>query len=316
MEVTYSFTSFFLTYFFIFVLFGPYSSLGVDESLQPKKKREVQCADGMYQHGTINCCLCAIGQHLKEDCTASNPQDTQCELCEPGTFNNYPNQNRNCQGCTSCSHHNANLEEETACTRARDATCRCKARHYCISAKDQDCKLCSSCTECGIEGVKVACTSTNDTVCNANLKERTHVWTVVVVVFVVAAAIVIGLCIRRTRKQRRSNQPSLSKPVTSDTEMETMGMPYTDPSRHLPAIAEQLGWTTMSNVALRSGMNPVAVDSCKLNHPHDSQEQTQHLLRMFVQEQGKNAMNTLIQILHNMRQNDNAQKVRTILSQN
>ncbi|XP_077350996.1 tumor necrosis factor receptor superfamily member 6 isoform X2 [Festucalex cinctus] len=306
MKATYSFSSSFLTCFFILVLFGSCSSLGVDGSLQTQKKREVQCADGMYQHDTRICCLCAIGQRLKEHCTAAHPQDTQCELCEPGTFNSHPNQNRNCQRCTSCSHRNANLGVETACTRARDATCRCDAHHYCISAKDQDCKLCSSCTECGTEGVKVACTATNDTVCNDKLEERSYAWAVVAVVCAVVATIVIGLCIRRNGKKRRGQQ---QRPIqsTSDTmEMQPINIPYT--SRHLPAIVEQLGWTTMSKVAIWSGMNPVIVESCQLNHPHDSQEQTLQLLKTFVQEKGKDAMDNLIQILHDIKQKDKAQK--------
>ncbi|XP_019747298.1 tumor necrosis factor receptor superfamily member 6-like isoform X2 [Hippocampus comes] len=307
MRTSYSFFASSLTRFSILVLFGSHLSLGVDASSRLQKKREVLCADGLYQHDSITCCLCAIGQRLKKHCTAASPQDTQCELCEPGLYNSHPNQDSNCKRCTSCSHQNANLEVESACTRARDTKCRCKAHHYCISANDQDCKLCSSCTECGLEGVKVACTATNDTVCNDKLKVRSHVWIAVAVACAAVTIIVIGVCFRRNRKQRRNNQQSSNNPATVRLEME----PINNPSRHLPAIAKDLGWKTMVEVAMRSGMNPVRIDGCKIDNPHDSEERTLQLLRMWTQEQGMDAMKNLIQILHDIKQKGKAQKVKT-----
>uniref|UniRef100_A0A3Q3DXM3 Tumor necrosis factor receptor superfamily member 6 n=1 Tax=Hippocampus comes TaxID=109280 RepID=A0A3Q3DXM3_HIPCM len=246
--------------------------------------------DGLYQHDSITCCLCAIGQRLKKHCTAASPQDTQCELCEPGLYNSHPNQDSNCKRCTSCSHQNANLEVESACTRARDTKCRCKAHHYCISANDQDCKLCSSCTECGLEGVKVACTATNDTVCNDKLK----VWYGLLTLSVLQSI------------HRLCHEP---RPLSFLSSLTLV--PYTDPSRHLPAIAKDLGWKTMVEVAMRSGMNPVRIDGCKIDNPHDSEERTLQLLRMWTQEQGMDAMKNLIQILHDIKQKGKAQKVKT-----
>lgn len=71
----------------------------------------------------------------------------------------------------------------------------------------------------------------------------------------------------------------------------------------------------MVNVAMRSGMNPVTIDSCKLDNPHDSEERTLQLLRKWTEYQGKDAMKNLIQILHNVRENDKAQKVKIIVFQ-
>ncbi|XP_061545963.1 tumor necrosis factor receptor superfamily member 6-like isoform X2 [Phycodurus eques] len=276
----------FLTCFFILLLFDSYSTLGVRASLllrSPKKREAQQCPDGLYHHGTIACCLCAIGQRLEQHCLAGSPDKTECDQCESGTYNSHPNQDRNCQRCTSCSHTNANLEVETLCTVARDTKCRCKTHHYCISANDQDCKLCSPCTECGMEGIKVACTATNDTVCNAQL-------------------------------ERRSNRQSSNNPTTFEVEMQSISLPDTDPIRHLPAVAEVLGWTTMANVARRSGMSPIVIDSCELDYPRNSQEQTLQLLRKWVEEQGMDAMKKLIQTLTNIKQNYTAQRVLAVLS--
>ncbi|XP_051935865.1 tumor necrosis factor receptor superfamily member 6-like isoform X2 [Hippocampus zosterae] len=316
MKTSYSFVSSSLTRFSILVLFGSHLSLGVDASSRLQKKREVLCADGLYQHDSITCCLCAIGQRLKKHCTAASPQDTQCEPCEPGLYNSHPNQDNNCKRCTSCSHQNANLEVESACTRARDTKCRCKAHHYCISADDQDCKLCSSCTECGLEGVKVACTATNDTVCNDKLKVRTRVWIAVAIACAaVTIIIIIGVSFRRSRKHRRNHQRSSNNPATMGLVRPLGPIPCTDPSRHLPAIAEELGWKTMVNVATRSGINMVTIDSCRLDHPHDSEERTLQLLRKWTEYQGMDAMENLIQILHDIRQNYKAQKVKSIVFQ-
>ncbi|XP_061644999.1 tumor necrosis factor receptor superfamily member 6 isoform X2 [Phyllopteryx taeniolatus] len=304
----------FLTCFFILVLFDSSSTLGVRASLllRSQKKREAQqCPDGLYQHGTIACCLCAIGQRLEQHCPAGSPEETECDQCESGTYNSHPNQDRNCQRCTSCSHPNANLEVETPCTVASDTKCRCKTHHYCISANDQDCKLCSPCTECGMEGIKVACTATNDTVCNAKLEGRNHVWTGVAVACVLVVIILV-LSIQRNRKNRRSNRQSSNNPTTFEVEMQSFS--HTDPIRHLPAVAEVLGWTTMADVAIRSGMNPNIIDSLELDYPRNSQEQTLQLLRMWVEEQGMDAMKKLIQILRNIKKNYKAQNVLDVLS--
>ncbi|XP_061693872.1 tumor necrosis factor receptor superfamily member 6 [Syngnathoides biaculeatus] len=310
-----SYSCTFVTCFFILVLFGCYSSLGVRRPslLRSQKKREAQqCADGLYQHGESACCLCAIGQHLTDHCPAGSPEKTQCDLCESGTYSSHPNHNSNCQRCTSCSHPNTNLEVETPCTVARDTKCRCKAHHYCISANEQVCKLCSPCAECGMYGIKVACTATNDTVCNA--KARNHIPAIVAICCVVPVLFVICLRTWKNRKQRQSSQKSSYNPTTFEMEMQPSSIPPTDPFRHVPAIAEVLGWKTMADVAIRSGMNPVALENCERDHPRDSQERTVQLLRDWVQEQGMDAMKNLITILRNSKQNYKVQKVSAILS--
>ncbi|XP_057705137.1 tumor necrosis factor receptor superfamily member 6 isoform X2 [Corythoichthys intestinalis] len=282
-------------------------------SLLSKMKREVQCADGMYQHDKTTCCLCAIGQRLKEHCTAASPKDTQCEQCEPGTYNSQPNQDKSCKRCTSCSHKNAALEVETTCTRGRDTKCRCKANHYCISVGTKGCTTCSPCTECGLEGVRVACNATHDTVCNAKLERRAYVYTGVAVAL---AIIVVAVFIYRNRKLKHCKQQFSRNSATVEfnrEQMEPFNIPQTDPLPYLPAIAEVIGWKTMTRVAYKSGMNHVTIENCELDQQHDSQERTLQLLRIWVEQQGMDAMKTLVQILHDKHKYQ-AQKVSHILS--
>ncbi|XP_077469331.1 tumor necrosis factor receptor superfamily member 6 [Stigmatopora argus] len=310
----YSLTS--LTYFFYIVTFGSGSSLDevqMQESLLPKMKRDVQCADGVYQHGTITCCLCGVGQRLKEHCTAASSQDTQCERCEPGTYNSRANQDKSCKRCTSCSHENVGLEVETNCTRGGDTKCRCKANHYCIVANNKGCTMCSPCTWCGLEGVKVACNSSNDTVCNAKLERRTYAFTGVACALF---ALVVTALIWRNKKPKFSNGKSsvqIQSPATNEFEMEPIYILVGDPMQHVPAIVEVLGWKTMKDVAHKSGTNAIVIENCELDYPNDAQERTRRLLTIWVEGQGMGAMKTLVQILGDSNKYT-AEKVSRILS--
>ncbi|XP_054655630.1 tumor necrosis factor receptor superfamily member 6-like [Dunckerocampus dactyliophorus] len=274
---------------------------------------EDECVDGLYRHGTSTCCLCAAGQRLLKHCTSASPHNGRCEPCEPNTYRSSPNQQSTCERCTSCSHPNANLEVDMACSRASDTKCRCKAHHYCISASDQGCKLCSPCGECGTEGIKVACTATNNTVCPNKLEARSRVWAGVACAAAVLTVVV--LCCWRKRKQRLSNLQTSSAPNSSKTlEMDLLSFNTVDPWRHLGDIADVLGWKTMSSVAMRNGMSPVVIEACTLDHPHDCQEQTLQLLKKWTEQQGRDAMKNLIQTLNTIKQRDKAQKVKDVLS--
>nr|XP_057914962.1 tumor necrosis factor receptor superfamily member 6-like [Doryrhamphus excisus] len=249
---------------------------------------------------------------LQKHCTSASPHDGSCEPCEPNTYRSSPNQQRTCERCTSCSHPNANLEVDTACSRASDTKCRCKAHHYCISASDEGCKLCSRCEECGPQGVRVSCTATNNTVCHDPVEARSHVWAGLACGAVLLTAVV--LCCWR-KKKRLSNQQTSSAPNSSKTlEMDLQSLNTTDTWCHLPDIADVLGWKTMSGVAMRSGMNPVFIEACLQDHPGDCQEQTLQLLMRWTEQRGKDAMTDLLHSLRGTKHRDKAQKVQAILS--
>ncbi|XP_061843705.1 tumor necrosis factor receptor superfamily member 6 [Nerophis lumbriciformis] len=282
--------------------------------------QDSQCADGVYQHGKTTCCLCAAGQRLKKDCTSASPLDRKCEVCEPNTFRSSPNQQKTCERCTSCSHPNAYLEVDTACTRASDTKCRCKARHYCTSLSDRGCNLCHPCRECGAEGVKVACAAAHDTVCNDILNARRHLGTgLAAAVFLLG----VGLCWvgarKRLSKNRTPTDPNGNETEENDPNSDTTEenvlqlLLDKDPSPYLPEIAGVVGWKTMRHVAMTSGMSDVAIEACELNFPNDSEERTLQLLRKWVQGQGRDAMKNLVETLEKINHMVTKQKVVNIL---
>ncbi|XP_021436181.2 tumor necrosis factor receptor superfamily member 6 isoform X1 [Oncorhynchus mykiss] len=129
-----------------------------------RTKRQ-SCQDGTYQHEGMACCLCAAGQHLESHCSVS-PEDGTCVYCEENrTYNSDPNSLDSCEPCTSCD-SKANLEVEDRCTIFKDSVCRCQQGHYCNKGKEH-CRACYPCTICSEEGIKVACSATNNTICHA-----------------------------------------------------------------------------------------------------------------------------------------------------
>lgn len=87
-----------------------------------------------------------------------------------------------------------------------------------------------------------------------------------------------------------------------------------DLSPHLSDIAGVLGWKDMKDVAMRSNITNVTIDSCKQNHPSDSQEQTLELLTIWVEAQGRKASHNLIEILTKNGKKGKAESVTDILS--
>ncbi|XP_061767788.1 tumor necrosis factor receptor superfamily member 6 isoform X2 [Nerophis ophidion] len=283
---------------------------------------EAQCVDGVYQHDTTTCCLCAAGQRLEKHCTSASPGDGQCELCEPNTFRSSPNQQKTCERCTSCSHPNAYLEVDSACTRASDTKCRCQAGHFCTSLSDPGCKLCHPCRECGAEGIKVACGAAHDTVCNDLLEAsvRTHYGAGFAAAVFIVGGLLFWLGTRKVLSKKRTltdpngNETEENDPDSDKTEENVLQhLSDTDPLPHLPDIAGVVGWKTMRRVAIQSGMNPVAIEDCELNSPNDAEERTLHLLRKWVELQGKDAMKNLVETLGKTQHNNTKQKVVNIL---
>ncbi|KAL3050434.1 hypothetical protein OYC64_012463 [Pagothenia borchgrevinki] len=247
-----------------------------------------QCVDGTYEHEGVTCCLCGAGTYLESHCTTTQPG--KCTSCRERTYSSHPHNQESCEPCTSCSHRNANLEENVSCTRARDAMCQCKKDHFCSSK--ETCILCYPCKEC-TEGVKVSCTATNNTVCSEKTEGGTNTGLIVGLI-VPIVLILLGLLVFfwiRKRKQeekeernRRLEDPSLKEPLLDCD---------------LPDIAEIIGWTDMKDVATRSGMLDTAIENCRLNHVGDAREQTLELLQEFVKKEGSQASTTLIQTLQN-----------------
>lgn len=271
------------------------------------------CADGTYQHEGKNCCLCAAGQKVKTHCTA-NQQYGECEHCEPGiTYNDGPNSQETCQPCTSCSQINANLEEESPCTPARDRKCRCKSGFFC-NKDGGSCKICHACTPCEY-GVSKECTPTNDTECNEKSEgsDASIIGSVLGVLVVLVVAGAGGFLIWKKRKtMRREPDPAPIDDPEPSVEIPLIKAENLQPL--LPDIAEELGWTDMRAVAQRSGMTQAKIDACVYDYPHNSQEQTYQLLVKYVDERGRSASKDLLQALERSGSKRKAEKIREILT--
>ncbi|KAG8000168.1 hypothetical protein GBF38_002349, partial [Nibea albiflora] len=79
-------------------------------------------------------------------------------------------------------------------------------------------------------------------------------------------------------------------------------------------IAKEIGWKDMKGVAIRSKMPTTAIEACQLNHPGDAEEQTNELLKNWVESQGKEASQNLVRILLRNGQKRKAERVRDILA--
>uniref|UniRef100_A0A3B5KKI7 Uncharacterized protein n=1 Tax=Takifugu rubripes TaxID=31033 RepID=A0A3B5KKI7_TAKRU len=230
-----------------------------------------QCVDGTYKHDGRDCCLCAAGLYLVEHCTKTLEYG-KCEACKVDTYSSEPTSQMSCEPCRSCSQPNDNLEEDEPCTPARNRKCRCRKDHYC-SSKLEICRLCNPCSICEPEGIKVACTANNDTVCN----ER-------------APGIVLNFVVIIFR-------------FFSEVELYP----------HLPDIAAIIGWKDMKDIAIASGIREVTIENVQLNHQNDHEEQTQELLNHFRQMHSQEAAKKLIELLKTKGKNDKAVRVESLL---
>ncbi|KAM9804152.1 tumor necrosis factor receptor superfamily member 6 [Neosynchiropus ocellatus] len=275
-----------------------------------------ECADGSYETDGKTCCLCAAGQRLMSHCTKT-PADRKCDFCQPGQFNPHPNNEPNCRRCRSCSHHNENLEVDTSCTIARDATCRCQQDHFCRTKTEETCLLCHPCTECGSEGIKHPCTGSNNTVCNDKIEGKSYTPVIVAVVLVpVAVAVAFAIwCFLRKRRQPSGWDPVSQNPEsTSPHEMEMAQIKNVDLGKHMPDIVEILGWSDMKEIATRSRLPQTTIDFCFENHRGNAREQTHELLQEWVENMGKAASQHLIQTLEKMNRKAKVQKIKVLLS--
>ncbi|XP_040905927.1 tumor necrosis factor receptor superfamily member 6 [Toxotes jaculatrix] len=293
----------FSAWILVFLSLSPHVSLAPTSSqIDGNATLSQVCADGTYQHEGNTCCLCGAGQRLERHCTVKQ-YDEVCKPCDAGTYISQPNSQQHCEPCTSCDHPNANLEVAEACTAARNTKCRCKEDHYCSSGTET-CRICHPCEKCDAEGVKVACTATNNTVCNDKTEGENSLTGITIAVIVVLVALGVGLyCLWRRFRQAAPEHGA------ENGELE----PLKDIEAHMPEIAEVLGWKNMRDIALRGGISQTVIETCKQNHPNDGEEQTLQLLMRWVEQQGSDASKTLVQMLQDRGKMQAAEKVRNIL---
>ncbi|XP_055083224.1 tumor necrosis factor receptor superfamily member 6 isoform X2 [Periophthalmus magnuspinnatus] len=242
-----------------------------------RRLRRQSCLNGTYEYMGLTCCKCAAGSKVEEHCTSQT--QTRCEPCEPGKqYQSHANELKTCESCTSCGHPSANLEVDRQCTPLVDSTCKCKENHYCSSGTTP-CKICEPCQLCDSEGIKVACSATNNTICNDKSKEHKN--------------------IQNDREDTRGPEENMSL-------LERLGP-------HIPEIAEVITWKNMRNLAMKSGIHASKIESCEQDHQNSSTERTIALMRIWEEKESWAASEKLVQFLKQTYQNSKAEEVLTIL---
>lgn len=284
--------------------------------VEPKLvRRQANCQDGEYEHDGRKCCLCPAGTKVTKHCTGDQAQPP-CEPCPTGQFQSHANQEMKCEECTACENNpNANLVVDKRCTVYTDSTCKCKANHYCPSARTP-CRICEPCKECGPEGEKVACSATNNTICNDKLQGSSPLGVIlgVIIPLVVLGIAVVLYCCWKKRKEdtiseSRHEDPAEVMPLSlvAEPELPERLTPY------IPDIAELIGWITMRNLAMRSNIPRGTIESCEARHPNNNVENTIALLMIWEEKEGKDAAHKLINYLKETNQKTTADDVQKIL---
>ncbi|XP_035519231.1 tumor necrosis factor receptor superfamily member 6 [Morone saxatilis] len=271
-----------------------------------------QCTDGTYNYKGKDCCRCGAGWHVVKHCNASL-QRGECKECDHETYNSDPNGQTSCEPCTSCSHGNDNLEVVEPCTPARDTKCGCKEGHYC-NTPEEICRLCQACETCGgPENIKEPCTNRTNTVCKEKSEGGNISIPGIIVGVIIAIVVVVAVVfIWKKRPFSRQRQGQVPNGNTHDVEMQPLY--EVDLQPRLPDIAEALGWKDMKEVAIRSNIPMTVIDSCQLDIPGDSKEQTLKLLLNWVESQGSDAAKNLLEILQRSGKRRKAERVKEILS--
>ncbi len=70
----------------------------------------------------------------------------------------------------------------------------------------------------------------------------------------------------------------------------------------------------MHRIAMRTHIPQTVIESVKLNHPNDAEEQTLELLTKWTEKQGMKGGRKLVEILHDIGKKGKASKVTEILT--
>nr|KAF6343790.1 hypothetical protein mPipKuh1_017806 [Pipistrellus kuhlii] len=119
------------------------------------------CGPGEYQSAWHCCLCCPPGHYVEEPCSSPHTQ-SECVVCDTGTYMEHANSLRSCLLCATCR---TDQEMVSDCTPTQDRQCQCKpGEYYCDS--EHCLEGCYPCTRCP-EGKVVlqACNATADTRC-------------------------------------------------------------------------------------------------------------------------------------------------------
>ncbi|XP_077984112.1 uncharacterized protein LOC144438809 [Glandiceps talaboti] len=109
---------------------------------------QTECSTG-YRTTDVNgtpscqpCSKCRPGTRVSRECNEYH--DTQCQVCEEGTYSHNWSRSRVCRYCTNCPPH---LNTVRKCTKTNNAKCAKNCDHgYFRNELTDECDKCSSCT--------------------------------------------------------------------------------------------------------------------------------------------------------------------------
>ncbi|XP_006862823.1 PREDICTED: tumor necrosis factor receptor superfamily member 1A [Chrysochloris asiatica] len=151
-------------------LMGIYPSgvIGLVPHLGDREKRDHHCPQGKYPHhqnNSICCTKCHKGTYRYDDCPGPG-LDTDCRVCESGTYIALENHLEQCFSCSTCRKEMDQVEV-SSCTVFQDTVCGCKKNQYqrFLSTTLFQCLNCSLC----LNGTVLRpCQKTEDTVCTCH----------------------------------------------------------------------------------------------------------------------------------------------------
>ncbi|ROJ78901.1 Tumor necrosis factor receptor superfamily member 6 [Anabarilius grahami] len=310
------------------------------------RRRSADCTYGTYQHDGKTCCFCPRGYRVLSHCTATDRNDTECQLCDNGSYMDHPNSDLSCQPCTICN-SNANMKVKAKCSEYSNTVCGCLEDHYCD--KGDHCQICKPCGNLIIivtviiiiqiiaEGLEIAepaqysvfsllssclskrcenevktkCTETNNTVCGDATPKSSKTTAIVVPILVIIIIIIVVVVLFIIYKRRQETD----KPMPKEEEKPLQGVDVdVDINEYLPEIGEHLSWKVMKRVAQHSGMTTATIDNHEISYPTDPRQQTDGLLRDWYQTQGLyKAYPALIKSLCAIKQRRTADEIKQIV---
>ncbi|XP_072334752.1 tumor necrosis factor receptor superfamily member 3-like [Scyliorhinus torazame] len=121
-----------------------------------------------YEKSTERCCSkCPPGTFKVKSC--SNDQDTQCELCRPGSYTEVWNFISGCLSCRGLCKAELGLIQLQECTATTKRKCVCGPGTYCKSKVDESDTTCSHCVQHSScppgQGVRISGNYNANTVC-------------------------------------------------------------------------------------------------------------------------------------------------------
>ncbi|KAM4819797.1 LOW QUALITY PROTEIN: tumor necrosis factor receptor superfamily member 1A [Thomomys bottae] len=145
-----------------------WAGTGLVLPMEGRQKRDSLCPPGKYVHSrnsSICCTKCHKGTYLFRDCPGPG-MDTDCRVCEPGSFTAFENHHTACLGCSVCRAE-LNQVELSPCTRDRDTVCGCGKNQFRLGlgGKPFECRGCSLCPN---GTVRLPCQDSQDTLCNCH----------------------------------------------------------------------------------------------------------------------------------------------------